>query len=266
MPDHLIESNHADIVVASLKKYYALARPATVPTRQTIIQDETLKKIFTDFSANPTPEMSLYFCKILIVLSDDPKNAYLMNKEGYTQMIGTICEQQIPPKLVDKLLRVQTRLMKAQESGDDTRAIPEKKPKRNKELTFILPILNQQLQGKISQTILQVEGCISISFRTNNEKEQMEGIVRCRAYVEARKIANQITNIEGINDVGYLFKNDDGKKEVFTFYRDENSQPSPEKLPQYLDDNIEYFDPATAVVTNDFKTTSKGWFSSFSFW
>jgi hypothetical protein len=66
-----------------------------------------------------------------------------------------------------------------------------------------------------------------------------------------------------------LHKNDEGNEELFTFYRDENASPTPaDNLPQYLDDNIEVFDPATAIVTNDYKPSSnKGWFSSvLSFW
>lgn len=67
-----------------------------------------------------------------------------MNKQGYTQIVATICEQSIPPKLIDKFLRVQTRLIKAQlDDGDDQRANPTKKQrhKQTKELTFVLPAL-----------------------------------------------------------------------------------------------------------------------------
>lgn len=70
-----------------------------------------------------------------------------MQANGYVDWVGKICDQPIPPKLVDKFLRVQTRLMKAQlNSGDDKQANPDQKPrpqKRNKELTFVLPALNE---------------------------------------------------------------------------------------------------------------------------
>ena len=66
-----------------------------------------------------------------------------MNKQGYTQLVGTICEQTIPPKLVDKFLRIQTRLLKANlDGGDDQHTNPTKKRQRQtKELTFVLPAL-----------------------------------------------------------------------------------------------------------------------------
>lgn len=57
-----------------------------------------------------------------------------------------------------------------------------------------------------------------------------------------------------------MHKSDDGNEELFHFYRDENASPPPaeDDLPQYLDDNIEVFDPASAIVTNDFKSAKAG--------
>ena len=73
-------------------------------------------------------------------------------KEGYVELVGSLCEQQISPKLLTKFLQIQTRLLRAQQAldsgegaGDDAAAFTsEKRPqKRTKELTFILPLLDE---------------------------------------------------------------------------------------------------------------------------
>jgi hypothetical protein len=63
----------------------------------------------------------------------------------------------------------------------------------------------------------------------------------------------------GFDEVNFVHKAEDGNEEMFHFYRDENASPPPaEDLPQYLDDNVEVFDPTCAIVTNDFKSANNG--------
>lgn len=70
----------------------------------------------------------------------------------------------------------------------------------------------------------------------------------------------------GFDEVGYLHINEQGDAEVFKFYRDEDQSNVPDDLPQYLDENIEVFDPTCAVAAKG----PQNWLSSaksiFSFW
>jgi len=250
-------------VVGVLKTYYRMASDGGVAEKQCIIKNETLRKAIQDFSVSPAPKISLYICKIFIVLSDHPSNAYLMSSLGYSDLLAILCDQPLPPKLLTKLMQVQTRLMNAQRNGPgeaEKKAVGERKQRRNKELTFLLPFLTAHQQNAVSQCVLRVSGCISTSFKSDFEKQTSRCCVTCKANVEARKIANELTKI-GFEDVDYLYKNDNGQEEMFTFYRDENFTPPPEDLPQYLDDNIAVFDPATALVNNN-ATKQGGWFTS----
>ncbi|KAI6223890.1 hypothetical protein M3Y95_00824400 [Aphelenchoides besseyi] len=266
-----MDVSYVDTIVAVLQSYYKLAQGGNAH-KQRLIEDETLKLMIAEFvTGELAPQIALYICKVLIVLSDQRRHAAEMARRGYVEIVGRLTEQQMPPRLLAKYLQVQSRLMQAQQnisaSGDvDTNEKPRQR--RTKELTFVLPICNEHNQSAISQQLLKVRGVLSVSFRTCLEKQETLAIVRCKAEAEPKEIANSIM-LTGFEDVGYVLKHEDGKSEVFTFYHDENTIQPQEDLPQYLDDNIEVFDPTTALTTHGSNPQS-GWFTSakslFSFW
>lgn len=276
-----IDTPYASPVVGVLRTYFQLAQGGSA-YRQRLIQDATLKAVIAGYGVDPSPQVALYICKILIVLSDSRHNAHTMACEGYIEMIGTLCEQQqLPPKLLTKFWQVQTRLTKAQTfvdaAGDEATEVAEKRTrKKAKEFTFVLPTLNESQQHAISKAVLAVKDLLSVSFCTYTEKHETHCIVRCRADVEAKSVADAIMNVDGFDTVGYVLTNEDGSVEIFTFYPDENAAVPKANLPQYLDDNVDVYDPTRAVTTVDYKTCAEasgggGWLSTatrsfFGFW
>lgn len=86
-------------------------------------------------------------------------------------------------------------------------------------------------------------------------------------------IADAILSTGNFDNVGYVLKTE-ADEEIFTFYPDEDAAPPADALPQYLDDNVEVFDPTSAVTTKNFKSCSSsgnGWLATaaksfFGYW
>lgn len=86
-------------------------------------------------------------------------------------------------------------------------------------------------------------------------------------------IANGIMNDVGLDTVQMFAKLDDGSQEIFTYYAEvENvERVDRSEMPQYLEDNVECFDPSQCIVTKeqlDKQHNSSSWFSlsTLKFW
>ncbi|CAD5214447.1 unnamed protein product [Bursaphelenchus xylophilus] len=268
MPDVNEDAAKTDAIVKIFQQYYQIASNS-ISSRTSLIKDDSIRTSVLQLADRPAPTVALYICKLIMVLSDQRKHARLLAEAGYIPILARYTEQEhLPVKLLTKFLQLQNRLINAQKDSS-SEAKPEPR-RRTKELVFILPVLTELQQASISQNTLQkIKGMVSLSFKLNEDSSKSHCVIRCLLHVEPKQISDQILK-SGFEECGYLHTNENGTKEVFTFYKDtETPAEIDDGFPQYLDENIVAFDPKTALATSDCKQ-GPGWLSSakqlFGFW
>uniref|UniRef100_A0A915ED85 Armadillo repeat-containing protein 1 n=1 Tax=Ditylenchus dipsaci TaxID=166011 RepID=A0A915ED85_9BILA len=257
-----------------LKTYYRLCR--TSSEKQTLIEDSNLMRTLCDNAADKRPQVALYVCKILLALSRDQTNSsHLAESEELKKAIANACEvDYVSPQVVNGLLIVQSRILNADKNPSYGHAHTKaNRNKLNKQYVFKFHHPNEMQKTFIEKSCLEVPGVISVCFQPSSYG--LRCIVRCKETVDARDIANQILSGDDYDMVQLLVRLEDGSQQTLEFYRDEEEDDKKclqKELPQYLDDNVECFDPSQCVLTKEQSEQQQqhgsSWFSlsALKFW
>jgi len=254
-----------------LKGYYKLCRKAT--GKLDLVKDETLIKTLTALMADPRISVSIYIYKILLILTEDPESAKILDndKELNVQLSNTIFSAQLQPKIMQKLLIVQTRLTNSRSPKQIRTNIVKKEffVNANKQYVFIIDRPTEIQQRQIEKKCIEIKGVVSVCFQTVDDGVKF--VVRCRE-IESKVIINALLS-SGCEMVKQLIKSEDGSTQIFDFYAHAQEMESQEtnSSPKYLNDDIEIFDPTQCVITKDqlFNIQSEpGWLSTIKgyFW
>ncbi|KAH7724662.1 Protein K05C4.7 [Aphelenchoides avenae] len=265
-----VDANEAALVKA-LKTYYKLCCESKNKT--ILILDPALIKSIRTFVADTRAAVSLYVCKILLVLTEDPSDAASLAKaDGVIAAVSKACEEALPPRIIRNLLVVYSRLSAAKDLRASNAPAQQKKfafSAGTKQLVFLFDPPTDEQRKKVERACLQTKGVVSVCFESSAHNKCL---IRCKETVEAKAVARIILGC-GFEMIQQLVRDADGARQHFNFYREEllgDAEPKKE-MPAYLDDNIEIFDPTQCIVTKDQLNAgqdSSSWLSSIKsfFW
>jgi len=257
------------ILLDILKTYYELCR--TGEDRAPLVEDASLQKTLADYVLEKRPKVLLYVVKILLLLTESGANALRLSQNAQLKAnIWVACEMNIQPKVTRNLLKVHSRMAMAIPRPT---AAPRKifRKTSHKQYVFSFESLDEVHRRKIEFSCISAPGVVSICFQDN------KCILRCKDNVEGKDVAKRLLSSSGFDVVSMLVTLDDGSQETFDFYAENQLDKSSdlalaeEKLPRYLDDYGEEFDPQSCVVSKEQLEREKegglhSWFSSLRFW
>lgn len=260
-----------------LKKYFQLCRSA--PDKKVLLQDVTLLKTLATYVIDKNIKVSLYICKILLILTEDSYNATTLSKHNeIVKNISLACESNLPLKIIKNLILIQSRIINAQRFEERSQIKKSFFNKSTKQFVFSFDYPTEEQKRQMEKKCLTIRGVVSICFQLDS-KPLAQCIVRCCENLEAKDIAIQLLST-GLDVVQLQVLFDDGHKEIFSFYANEylsNKQKHQEFLPDYLDERLKVedkniFDINQFIVTNEQlnaeKNCDSSWFSlsSLKFW
>lgn len=272
-----------------LRKYYILCKQTA--DKQDIVKNgpmmESLTALLT--SGNP-PNVLLYVYKILDVLTRDSNaaKALLINQNLRDRISDIVaCKIQVQAKLLQKFLIIQSRLLSCDTKNSCKTETPTQQNTANsskrglennrgcifgtdtKQSVFSFDTPTKIQKRQIEKRCTEIKGVVSVCFHSTDENTS-KFLVRSRD-ISSKAIASAILSC-GLEVVKLLVKIENEVQE-FEFYADaeelekeEHRNLKARELPQYLDDNIEIFDPAQCVMTNDeiARENKEGWFRSLT--